>query len=103
MKKYHYEDPTFKHEGSPGVPLLNFAGGPWVPLLNFEGGVPGSWSHFYTMPKKKPFSHKSLFVFLNKYLQISNVVIRQKDQYQNAGRKKTKHATFSTKRTFFIL
>ena len=38
-------------EGSPGVPLLNF-GGSGVPLLNFERGpkVPGSWSHFYTMP-----------------------------------------------------
>ena len=41
MKKYHHEDPTFKLEGSPGVPLLNFAGGPWVPLLNFEGGGGG--------------------------------------------------------------
>ena len=31
--------------------------GEGVPLLNFEGGpgcqVPGSWSHFYTMPTRK--------------------------------------------------
>ena len=42
-----------------GVPLLNFAGGSRVPILNFEGCsesrnlrscVPGSCSHFYTMP-----------------------------------------------------
>ena len=45
-----------------GVPLLNFEGGPGVPLLNFRGvpgptfelwgvfRVPGTWSHFYTMP-----------------------------------------------------
>ena len=55
-----------------GVPLLNFEGGPGVPLLNFRGvsgptfklwggsrvpdprvsrsRIPGSWSHFYTMP-----------------------------------------------------
>ena len=29
-----------------GVPLLNFEGGPGVP----RSWVPGSWSHFYTMP-----------------------------------------------------
>ena len=57
-----------------GVPLLNFEGGPGVLLLNFEVGpgshfkflrggsrvlgprfprsrVPGSWSHFYTLPE----------------------------------------------------
>ena len=54
-------------EGGPGILLLNFEGGPGVPLLNFRGvpgptfelcgrsrvpglEVPGSWSHFYTMP-----------------------------------------------------
>ena len=54
-------------EGGPGVPLLNSEGSPGVPLLNFRGvpspifklwggsrvprsWVPGSWSHFYTMP-----------------------------------------------------
>ena len=49
--------PLLNFEGSPGVPLLNFERGPGVPLLNFEGGprvprsrIPGSWSHFYTMP-----------------------------------------------------
>ena len=52
-----------------GVPLLNFEGVLGVPLLNFRGvpgptfklwgvsrvsrsRVPGSWSHFYTMPEK---------------------------------------------------
>ena len=51
--------PLLNFEGGPGVLLLNFEGGPGVPLLNFEGGpgsqgpeVPGSWSHFYTMPTK---------------------------------------------------
>ena len=46
-----------------GVPVLNFEGGPGILLLKFEGGsrvlgsrvprsqVPGSWSHFYTMPR----------------------------------------------------
>ena len=47
--------PLLNFEGGPRVPLLNFEGGPRVPLLNFRGGprsqVPGSWSHFYTMPK----------------------------------------------------
>ena len=44
-----------------GVPLSKFEGGPGVPLLNFRGvpdpgpqvlrsQIPGSWSHFYTMP-----------------------------------------------------
>ena len=54
--------PLLNFEGGPGILLLNFEGGPGVPLLNFrrsrtlnfEGGpgfwVPGSWSHFYTMP-----------------------------------------------------
>ena len=51
--------PLLNFERGPGVPLLNFEGGPGVPLLNFRGvpgprvprsGVPGSWSHFYTMP-----------------------------------------------------
>ena len=46
--------PLLNFEGGPGVLLLNFEGGPGVPLLNFEGDagsrVPGSWSHFYTMP-----------------------------------------------------
>ena len=46
--------PLLNFVGGPGVPLLNFEGGPGVPLLNVEGGsgsrVPGSWSHFYTMP-----------------------------------------------------
>ena len=54
--------PLLNFVGGPGVPLLNFEGGPGVPLLNFRGvpgptfklwgesGVPGSWSHFYTMP-----------------------------------------------------
>ena len=36
------------------VSFLNFERGPGVLLLNFErgpgSGVPGSWSHFYTMP-----------------------------------------------------
>ena len=48
-----------------GVPLLNFEWGPGVPLLNFRGvqyptfklwggpEVPGSCSHFYTMPQNK--------------------------------------------------
>ena len=60
--------PLLNFEGGPGVPLLNFEGGPKVPLLNFRGVpgpifklwggyrvprscVPGSWSHFYTMPE----------------------------------------------------
>ena len=48
--------PLLNLEVGPGVPLLNFEGGPRVPFLNFRGGgpmsqVPGSWSHFYTMPK----------------------------------------------------
>ena len=47
--------PLLNLEVGAGVPLLNFEGGPRVPLLNFRGGprsqVPGSWSHFYTMPK----------------------------------------------------
>ena len=52
--------PLLNFEGGPGVLLLNFEGGPGVPLLNFRvvpcptfklwGGLPGSWSHFYTMP-----------------------------------------------------
>ena len=51
--------PFLNFEGGPGVSLLNFGGGPGVPLLNFRGvpgpvsqfpEVPGSWSHFYTMP-----------------------------------------------------
>ena len=54
--------PLLNFEGGPGVPLLNFEGDPGVPLLNFRGvpgptfkhwggsWVPGSWSHFYTMP-----------------------------------------------------
>ena len=54
-------------EGGLEAPFLNFEGGPGVPLLNLRrvpdptfklwGGsrvlgsqVPGSWSHFYTMP-----------------------------------------------------
>ena len=48
--------PLLSFEGVPGVTLLNLGGGESrVPLLNFEGDlgslVPGSWSHFYTMPK----------------------------------------------------
>ena len=46
--------PLLNFDGSPGVLLLNFERSPGVPLLNFEGGprsrVPGSWSHFYTIP-----------------------------------------------------
>ena len=59
--------PLLNFEGGPGVLPLNFEGGPGVPLLNFRGVlrstlklwgrsrvpgpmVPGSWSHFYTMP-----------------------------------------------------
>ena len=54
--------PLLNFEGGPGVSLLNFEGGPGVPLLNLRGvpgttfklwggsQVPGSWSHFYTMP-----------------------------------------------------
>ena len=54
--------PLLNFEGGPGILLLNFEGGPGVPLLNFRGvpgptfkhwggsRVPGSWSHFYTMP-----------------------------------------------------
>ena len=46
--------PLLNFEGGPGVLLLNFEGGPRVPLLNFRRvpgpEVPGSWSHFYTMP-----------------------------------------------------
>ena len=48
--------PLLNYVGGPGVPLLNFEGGLGVPLLNFGGPrvarsrVPGSWSHFYTMP-----------------------------------------------------
>ena len=66
--------PLLNFEGGPGILLLNFEGGPGVPLLNFRGvpgptfklwggsrvpgsrvsrsRVPGSWSHFYTMPSK---------------------------------------------------
>ena len=54
--------PLLNFVGGAGIPLLNFEGGPGVPLLNFSGvpgptfklwegsRVPGSWSHFYTMP-----------------------------------------------------
>ena len=56
--------PLLNFAGGPGNPLLNFEGGPGVPLLNFrvvpgptfelwgvsESRIPGSWSHFYTMP-----------------------------------------------------
>ena len=66
--------PPLHFEGGPGVPLIKFKGGTGVPLLNFRGvpgptfkltgfqapkvpdpkvprsRVPGSWSHFYTMP-----------------------------------------------------
>ena len=54
------EIPLLNFEEGPGIPPLNFEGGPGVPLLNFEGGpgsrilrsrIPGSWSHFYTMPR----------------------------------------------------
>ena len=60
--KQDEEGPTFKLWGGPKFPLLNFEGGFGVPLLNFRGvpgptfklwggsRVPGSWSHFYTMP-----------------------------------------------------
>ena len=54
-------------EGGPGILLLYFEGGPGVRVLNFRGvsgptfkvwggsrvpssRVPGSWSHFYSMP-----------------------------------------------------
>ena len=64
---------SLKNREIPRVSLLNFEGGPWIPLLNFEGGhevprslwggsrpegpeIPGSWSHFYTMPKKNRIS-----------------------------------------------
>ena len=54
------EVPLLNFEGGPRVPFLNSEGGPGVPLLNFEGDpgfqgprVPGSWSHFYTMPVAK--------------------------------------------------
>ena len=55
--------PLLNFEGGPGILLLNFEGGPEVPLLNFRGvpgptfklrgrsWIPGSWSHFYTMPE----------------------------------------------------
>ena len=51
-------------ERNPGVPLLNFEEVPGVSVLNLRGAsgstfklgwgsrVPGSWSHFYTMPIK---------------------------------------------------
>ena len=51
--------PLLNFEGGPGILLLNFEESPGVPLLNFRGvpgptfrgsRVPGSWSHFYTMP-----------------------------------------------------
>ena len=64
--------PLLNFVGGPGTPLLNFEGGPGVPLLNLRGvpgptfklwggsrvsvprvpwsRVPGSWSHFYTIP-----------------------------------------------------
>ena len=64
--------PLLNFERGPGVPLLSFEGGPEVTPLNFKGvpgptlklwgaswvpdlwvprsRVPGSWSHFYTMP-----------------------------------------------------
>ena len=70
--KERWEVPLLNFERGPGVPLSNFEEGPGVPLLNFRevpgptfkfwGGfrvlgsrvprsrVPGSWSHFYTMP-----------------------------------------------------
>ena len=61
--------PLLNFEEGPGILLLNFEGGPGVPLLNFRGvpgptfklwggfrvlgpRVPGSWSHFCTMPPK---------------------------------------------------
>ena len=65
---------TFKFCAGSWDPFLNFEVGPGVPLLNFRGvpgptfklwgescvlgprvsrsRVPGSWSHFYTMPSK---------------------------------------------------
>ena len=60
--------PLLNFVGGPGILLLNFEGSPGAPLLNFRGvpgptfiklwggswvprsRVPGSWSHFYTMP-----------------------------------------------------
>ena len=64
--------PLLNFVGGPGTLLLNFEGGPGVPILNFNGvpgptfklwggpgsqgfeiRVPGSWSHFYTIPLKR--------------------------------------------------
>ena len=71
--------PLLNFVGGPEVPLLNFEGGPGVPLLNFRGvpgpffklwggsgsRVPGSWSHFYTMPFWRTFA-TAAFAFLIK-------------------------------------
>ena len=66
MKKYHYEDPTFKLEGSPGVPLLNFAGGPWVPLFNFEGGSRGPGPTFTPcLRKNRLVTNHCLYFLIN--------------------------------------
>ena len=58
VKEQYEEGPTFKFlmgswaESGPGVPLLNFEGDP-------GSRVPGSWSHFYTMPIET--GHLSIF------------------------------------------
>ena len=57
--------PLLNFVGSPEVPLLNFEGGPEVPLLNFRGsGVPGSWSHFYTVPGFPAVYTQSIFYLM---------------------------------------
>ena len=70
--------PLLNFEGGPGVTLLNLERGPGVTLLNLRGfprptfkrwvgggGVPGPWSHVYTMPKKRKGRTLCNFVTIN--------------------------------------
>ena len=75
--------PLLNFEGGPGILLLNFEGGPGVPLLNFRGvpgftfklwgesRVPGSWSHFYTMPVNMVSKKKKMSNYITDNINIS--------------------------------
>ena len=65
--------PLLNFTGGTGVPLLYFEGGPGVPLLNSRE-VPGSWSHFFTMP----FFKCSVWPIYGQRLTISSYIWNQK-------------------------